>query len=133
MKRPKGAEWVLVAIVIGYAALLLGGPLVAIAWGAISSGFGAMIHALSSREALNALYLTVLLAVTATVVNTIFGICIALVLARDNFKGRRILNGLIDLPFAVSPVIAGFMLILLFGRNGWFTGAIDALNIRVVF
>lgn len=51
VKRPKGAEWVLVAIVIGYAALLLGGPLVAIAWGAISSGFGAMIHALSSREA----------------------------------------------------------------------------------
>lgn len=133
VKRPKGAEWLLVAIVIGYAALLLGGPLLAIAWGAISSGFGAMLHALSSREALNALYLTLLLAITATLVNTIFGVCIALVLARDNFKGRRILNGLIDLPFAVSPVIAGFMLILLFGRNGWFTGAIDALNIRVVF
>lgn len=133
VKRPKGAEWLLVAIVIGYAALLLGGPLVAIAWGAISSGVGAMIQALSSREALNALYLTLLLAVTATVVNTIFGVCISLVLARDEFKGRRILNGLIDLPFAVSPVIAGFMLILLFGRNGWFTGVIDALNIRVVF
>lgn len=133
VKRPKGAEWLLVAIVIGYAALLLGGPLVAIAWGAISSGVGAMIHALSSREALNALYLTLLLAVTATVVNTVFGVCISLVLARDDFKGRRILNGLIDLPFAVSPVIAGFMLILLFGRNGWFTSVIDALNLRVVF
>lgn len=133
MKRPKGAEWGLVAVVIGYAAVLLGGPLMAIAWGAISSGVSAMIHALSSREALNALYLTLLLAVTATVVNTVFGVCIALVLARDDFKGRRILNGLIDLPFAVSPVIAGFMLILLFGRNGWFTGVIDALNIRVVF
>lgn len=133
VKRPKGAEWLLVAIVVGYAALLLGGPLLAIAWGAISSGFGAMIQALSSREALNALYLTLLLAMTATVVNTVFGVCISLVLARDDFKGRRILNGLIDLPFAVSPVIAGFMLILLFGRNGWFTGVIDALNIRVVF
>ena len=133
VKRPKGAEWVLIGLVIGYAALLLGGPLAAIAWGAISSGLNAMIHALSSREALNALYLTLLMAVTATVVNTVFGVCIALVLARDDFKGRRILNGLIDLPFAVSPVIAGFMLILLFGRNGWFTGVIDALNIRVVF
>lgn len=131
--RPKGAGWLLVGLVIAYAALLLGGPLVAIAWGAISSGFGALVHALSSREALNALYLTLLLAVTATAVNTVFGICIAMVLARDDFKGRRLLNGLIDLPFAVSPVIAGFTLILLFGRNGWFTGVIDALNVRVVF
>ncbi len=92
-----------------------------------------MIRALTSAAALNALKLTLLLAVTAVVVNTVFGVCLALVLARDNFKGRRIINGLIDLPFAVSPVIAGFMLILLFGRNGWFTGLIDALNIRVVF
>ncbi|MBS1791099.1 MAG: sulfate ABC transporter permease [Acidobacteria bacterium] len=133
VKKPKGAEWLLVGIVIIYAALLLGGPLAAIAWGAISSGGSAMVRVLSSREALSALYLTLLMAATATAVNTVFGVCIALVLARDGFKGRRILNGLIDLPFAVSPVIAGFMLILLFGRNGWFTTVIDALNIRVIF
>lgn len=131
--QPKGGQWILVAVVVLYAALLLGGPLLAIGWGAISSGLSAMIHALGSREALNALYLTLLMAFIATTVNTVFGICIALVLARDDFKGRRFLNGLIDLPFAVSPVIAGFTLILLFGRNGWFTGLIDALNVRVVF
>lgn len=130
---PKGAQWILVAVVMLYAALLLGGPLLAIAWGAVSAGLSAMVHALSSPEAMNALYLTLLIAVIATAANTVFGVCIALVLARDDFKGRRILNGLIDLPFAVSPVIAGFMLILLFGRNGWFTGLIDAMNVRVVF
>jgi len=133
VERPKGLEWLLVAGVSLYAALLLGGPLAAIVHGAVSAGAGAMIRALTSAAALNALKLTLVLAVTAVVVNTIFGVCLALVLARDNFKGRRIINGLIDLPFAVSPVIAGFMLILLFGRNGWFTGLIDALNIRVVF
>lgn len=131
--QPKGVEWILVAIVAIYAAALLGGPLLAIAWGALSSGFGVMARVLASAEALNALKLTLLLSLSATAVNTGFGLCLALMLTRDDFKGRRIVNGLIDLPFAVSPVIAGFMLILLFGRNGWFTGVIDALNLRVVF
>lgn len=133
VERPKGAEWLLLVIVISYALLLLGGPLLAIAWGAVASGLGALLHALSTPEALHALYLTLLLAISATVINTLFGVCLSLTLARDDFKGRRLLNGLIDLPFAVSPVIAGFMLILLFGRNGWFTGLLDALNLRVVF
>jgi len=131
--KPKGAEWILIVVVILYAALLLGGPLLAITSGAISSGLMAMIRVLGSREALNALYLTLVIAVIVVIVNTVFGIIVALVLVRDEFKGRRFLNGLVDLPFAVSPVIAGFMLILLFGRNGWFTWLIDALNIRIVF
>ncbi|HKX28032.1 MAG TPA: molybdate ABC transporter permease subunit [Blastocatellia bacterium] len=133
VERPRGVEWILIAIVIIYMGFLLLGPLLAIASGALSSGLVAMFKALTSREALSALSLTLLLATAATLINTVFGVCIALVLARDNFKGRRIINGLIDLPFAVSPVIAGFMLILLFGRNGWLTSVIDPLNIRVVF
>lgn len=131
--RPRGAEWLLIAIAALYATVLLLGPLAAIAWGAVASGFGALLRQLTSPEALNALKLTLLLSVTAVIINTVFGVCIALVLARDDFKGKRFLNGLVDLPFAVSPVIAGFMLILLFGRNGWFTWVIDPLNIRVVF
>jgi sulfate transport system permease protein len=73
------------------------------------------------------------MAVGATAINTVFGVCIAWVLVRDNFWGRRILNGLVDMPFAVSPVIAGFMLILLFGRTGWLTSITDALGVKVVF
>lgn len=131
--RPKGREWALVAIVILYAAVLLAGPILAIAWGALASGVRIMLQALSTSEALSAMRLTFLISISATCVNTIFGMIIAMVLARDEFRGRRVLNGLVDLPFAVSPVIGGFMLLLLFGRNGWFTSIIDALNVRVVF
>jgi sulfate/thiosulfate transport system permease protein len=133
VERPSGAAWLLIVIVVLYAALLLGGPLLAIVWGALSSGLTAMIRQLTSVEALSAFKLTLVLSVIATIINTVFGLILAVVLARDDFRGRRLVNGLIDLPFAVSPVIAGFMLLLLFGRNGWFTGIIDALNIRVVF
>ncbi len=131
--RPHGIEWLLIAVAILYAAVLLLGPLAAIAWGAFAAGLGELLKQLTSAEALNALKLTLCLSAVAVVINTAFGVCIALVLARDDFKGKRFLNGLVDLPFAVSPVIAGFMLILLFGRNGWFTWLIDPLNMRVVF
>jgi sulfate/thiosulfate transport system permease protein len=133
VERPRGAEWLLPAIVVLYAGLLFAGPLAAIAWGALSSGLRSMLQQITSAEALNALKLTLILSVAATLINTVFGMCVALFLARDNSRGRRILNGLVDLPFAVSPVIAGFTLILLFGRNGWFTEIIDALNLRIVF
>jgi sulfate/thiosulfate transport system permease protein len=133
VERPRGAEWLLPALVVLYAVFLFAGPLAAIAWGALSSGLSAMVRELTSAEALNALKLTLILSIAATLINTVFGMCVALFLARDNSRGRRLLNGLVDLPFAVSPVIAGFTLILLFGRDGWFTGIIDALNLRVVF
>ncbi|MBO0724661.1 MAG: sulfate ABC transporter permease subunit [Blastocatellia bacterium] len=131
--RPRGIEWALVALAILYPVALAAGPLLAIVWGAFSSGFGAMMRQLTSPDAVNALRLTLLLSIAATALNTVFGLVVALVLTRDDFKGRRVMNGLIDLPFAFSPVIAGFALILLFGRNGWFVNLIDALNLRVVF
>lgn len=132
-QRPGPAEWALVALAILYAAVLLLGPLVALVGGAFARGVGAFFAALTSPDALHALYLTLLLAVAATVVNTVLGICAAWVLVRDDFPGRGFLNGLVDLPFAVSPVIAGFMIILLFGRNGWLTPLADALGVKVVF
>jgi sulfate/thiosulfate transport system permease protein len=131
--RPRGLEWALVAVAALYPLALMAGPLLAIVWGALSSGVGAMTRQITSPEALNALKLTLLLSFAATALNTVFGLVVAMVLTRDDFKGRRVLNGLIDLPFAFSPVIAGFTLILLFGRNGWFVDLIDALNLRVVF
>jgi sulfate/thiosulfate transport system permease protein len=132
-KRSRFGEYAVIVLVLGYAGLLLVGPLIAILWGAISEGVSAFVQAVTSDEALFALELTLMLAVAATVINTIFGMCIAWVLARDDFKGKSFLNGLVDMPFAVSPVIAGFMLILLFGRTGWFTPLIERLGIKVVF
>src|SRR5947208_2378548 len=131
--RAKVVESVLIAIVVLYAAGLLLAPLLAIFWGALAEGFGVVAREITSADAVSSLKLTLIMAVSATVINTAFGLCIAWVLVRDKFWGRRILNGLVDMPFAVSPVIAGFMLILLFGRTGWLTGLTDALGIKVVF
>ena len=133
LSRTKLGEWALIAIVVFYAAALLLAPLVAIVWGSLADGLGAFVREMTSADAISSLKLTLEMAVGATVINTVFGVCIAWVLVRDNFWGRRILNGLVDMPFAVSPVIAGFMLILLFGRTGWFTPLTDALGIKIVF
>src|SRR5262245_10796525 len=118
--RSRLVEWTLISIVVLYAAGLLLAPLVAIIWGSLAEGVSAFVREISSPDALGSLKLTLITAVGATVINTVFGVCISWVLVRDKFWGRRILNGLVDMPFAVSPVIAGFMLILLFGRTGWF-------------
>ena len=138
MSRARGrrhgvVEILLITVVVLYAAALLVGPLVAIVWGAVSHGAAAIARELGSASALHSLWLTLLLSAVATVVNTAFGGCIAWVMVREEFRGKRFLNGLIDLPFAVSPVIAGFMLILLFGRGGWLTPVADALGVKVVF
>jgi sulfate transport system permease protein len=131
--RSKMVELLLIAIVVLYAVFLLLAPLLAIFWGALAGGLGAVARELTSADAISSLRLTLIMAVSATVINTLFGLCIAWVLVRDDFWGRRILNGLVDMPFAVSPVIAGFMLILLFGRTGWLTPVTDALGLKIVF
>lgn len=122
-----------VVLVLLYTALLLLAPIVAIAWGALSSGLGAAYRALNTPDALHALKLTLILAVSASAFNSVFGLCTAWVLVRDRFSGQSFLNGVVDLPFAVSPVIAGLMLILLFGRGGWLHALPDTLGIPVVF
>lgn len=132
-KRPRAAEWALVGAAVLYATVLLLGPLAAVVWGAFSEGVGAFVAHVTSRDALSALKLTLVLSVGATALNTAFGVCIAWVLTRDEFRGRGFFNGLVDLPFVVSPVIAGLMLILLFGRDGWLTPLADAVGLKVVF
>ena len=131
--RSRFVECALIAVIMIYAAGLLIGPLIAIFWGALSDGAGAFWREVTSVDALSSLKLSMILAIGATVINTIFGLCVAWVLVRDDFPGKRIVNGIVDMPFAVSPVIAGFMLILLFGRGGWFTPWTESLGIKVVF
>jgi sulfate/thiosulfate transport system permease protein len=131
--RSRITERVLSGIALLYAAILLVGPLAAITWGAFSQGVGVLLNQITSPDALSALRLTLLISVGATLINTILGVCIAWVLVRDNPKGKWFINGLVDLPFAVSPVIAGLMVILLFGRGGWLTPAADAVGVKMVF
>jgi sulfate transport system permease protein len=133
IKRRSAGEWIVILVVVLYAGLLLLGPLAAIVWGAIAAGLGTFFREITSANALNAIRLTLLLGLGATAINTVFGLCIAWILVRDDFKGKTFINGLIDLPFAVSPVIAGLMIILLFGRDGWLTPLMDAVGIKMVF
>ncbi|HJZ67173.1 MAG TPA: sulfate ABC transporter permease subunit [Blastocatellia bacterium] len=132
-RRSRLVEWVLIAIVLLYAAGLLIAPLIAIVSGAFADGASALVREITSVDALSSLKLTLVMAIGATAINTVFGVCIAWVPVRDNFWGKRLLNGLVDMPFALSALVAGFMLILLFGRGGWLTSVTDALGIKVVF
>ena len=132
-RRHTLAEWLLIGLVVLYAVALLLGPLFAIAWGALSEGVSVFVREITTDNALSALRLTLIMGAAATAINTVFGLCIAFVLARHKFWGNRFMNGLVDLPFAVSPVVAGLMLILLFGRNGWFTPITERLGIKMVF
>jgi sulfate/thiosulfate transport system permease protein len=131
--RPRWLEWGLLAVTFLYAIALLAGPLAAMTWGAFSNGLTAFWTEITSSDALNAFRLTLLLGAGATLINAVLGVCIAWVLVRDDFWGKSLINGLVDLPFAVSPVISGLMVILLFGRGGWLTPITDALGIKIVF
>jgi len=79
------------------------------------------------------LQLTVLIAGIVLPLNTIFGLCAAWVIARNQFWGRTLLISIIDLPFSISPVVVGLMIVLLYGRNGWLGGWLDANNIKIIF
>lgn len=132
--RPRLGEWAVVGIALFYAVLLLFAPIAALTRGALLRGIGAFFHEVTTPDALLAIKLTFLLAVGATAINTVFGVATAWLLVRDKkLPLRRFVNGIVDLPFAVSPVIAGFMLIVLFGRTGWFAPLAEALGIKVLF
>jgi sulfate/thiosulfate transport system permease protein len=131
--RRSWLKWLLIGIVVAYVSVLIVVPLVALIGGAFAGGLGAIAAALSEPDVLSAFGRTLLIAVVVVLVHAICGTAVAWVLVRQNFRGRRVLNGLIDLPFAVSPVVAGYMLILLFGRSGVLAPLIEALGIRVAF
>lgn len=115
-------SWVAVLLVLFvclYAVALIAAPVLTIIGGALEEGLQPMLDALTSPDALAALRLTLITTVLATLVNTVLGILVAWVLVRQNFPGKALFNGLVDLPFVVSPVIIGFVVIVLFGRQGW--------------
>jgi sulfate transport system permease protein len=126
-------KWLLIGIVVAYVAVLIFAPLAALVAGAFSGGPGAIVAALSEPDVLSAFWRTLLISVVVEIVHVLCGTAVAWILVRHHFRGRRILNGLIDLPFAVSPVVAGYMLILLFGRTGVLAPLTDAIGLKVAF
>jgi sulfate transport system permease protein len=121
------------SIAIGYVVLLLAAPLGLILYRTFEDGFAPVWDALTNPDAVHALWLTVLIALIAVPANAIFGVVCALVLVRQRFRGKALLNAFIDLPFALSPVVVGLALFLLFGREGWFGGWFLEHGVRVLF
>lgn len=111
--------WLLVGVVLGYAAILLLAPLIAVILGAFKDGLAPIIEDLTTPDALAALWLSVRLALLAALTNGALGLLVAWVLARHSFPGKGIFNALVDMPFVISPVIIGYVMIVLFGRLGW--------------
>ena len=129
----RSVKWLLVGAVVAYVAALILAPLAAIVSGAFAAGPGAALASLAEPDVIAAFGRTLLIALIVVAVHAVFGTVVAWVLVRDRFAGRRLINALIDLPFAVSPVIAGYMLIVLFGRRGPLAPFTEALGVEVAF
>jgi sulfate transport system permease protein len=129
-------RWVQV-LLTGGAILFLGVflfvPLAAVFGEALRNGVGAYAAAIAQPEARSAIKLTLLTAAVVVPLNLIFGLAASWLLTRFEFRGKNLLTSLIDLPFAVSPVIAGMIYVLLFGAQGWFGGWLGAHHIRIIF
>ena len=116
-----------------YLGLLLAIPLVMIFVKTFEDGFSEPLEAVTSEEGLHAFYLTLLCVGIAVPLNTIFGVLCALMIVRDKFPGKSIINSLIDLPFAVSPVVIGLALFLVYGVDGFIGGPLDEMGIQIIF
>ncbi|HEX8101803.1 MAG TPA: sulfate ABC transporter permease subunit CysW [Solirubrobacteraceae bacterium] len=120
-------------VALGYLAALLAIPVGMVFYRAFEKGVGPAWDAVTTPPAQHAFWLTLTVVGIAVPLNAIFGVLTAWLMARRQFPGKRILDGLIDLPFAVSPVVVGLALILVWGQDGWFGGALTDAGIQVIF
>ena len=127
------SKYALRFLALGYLLLLLGIPVVLVFFNAFQDGVGAAWDAVSTPEAQHAFYLTGVMVAVAVPLNTIFGILCALAIVRQRFRGRALLNAMVDLPFAVSPVVVGLALLLVYGRvDGWVVSG-RRTGIQIIF
>jgi sulfate transport system permease protein len=122
-----------IAIAFLYVGILVIAPLIGIAWAAFSAGWSTIVSTLKQPDVLHAFYLTGVITVITVIVTSVFGVIVALVIARDRFPGRALMSALVDLPLAVSPVIVGLMAVVLFGLGGWFEPWFTGHGIRILF
>jgi sulfate/thiosulfate transport system permease protein len=123
----------LISISVGFLSLFLLLPLFAVFIEALRRGWELFLASLHDEAALSAVKLTLLTAAIAVPLNTLFGIAAAWAVTKHRFRGRALLVSLIDLPFAVSPVIAGLVWVLLFGAKGWFGPWLEEHDVKIIF
>ena len=136
-KGPVGVILIIISVLFVIFMLVL--PLISVIVSSLSKGFEFYLASISTENVINALKVTIIATILAVVVNTIFGLVAAWLLTKFSFKGKQILATMIDIPFSISPVIAGLAYIMTFGRLGWFSPLLDKLNeafgtdIQIVF
>ncbi|MGH2635696.1 MAG: ABC transporter permease subunit, partial [Actinomycetota bacterium] len=132
-RRKKIVRGSLVALCLLYLGALVLLPLGAIVWTAVKPGWSTIVETFSAADVRHAFYLTAVIAIQTVLVCATLGAITAWVLVRHRFVGRRLMNALVDLPLAVSPVTVGIMAVILFGRGGWFESWFTARGIQIVF
>lgn len=124
----KTVKWILIGISVIFFLLMLVVPLLEVIYRALADGLESYRTALTASNTLSALKVTLIATVIAVLVNTIFGVIASWLITKFDFRGKNVLSTLIDIPFSISPVIAGLAYIMTFGRTGWAKPIIDGIN-----
>ena len=131
--EPRPLQWLLIGIALLFLAVMLVIPLAAVFAEALKGGWRLYLASLSDPEALSAVKLTLITAAIVVPVNAVLGVAMAWLLTRFDFRGKQLLTTLLDLPFSVSPVVAGLMFVLLFGAHTALGGWLEAQGIQIIF
>jgi len=131
--EPAPVRWLLIGVTLLFLGVFLLLPLIIVFVQALSHGADVFFGAFADSDTKAAIRLTLLTAAIAVPLNTVFGVAAAWAIAKFEFRGKTFLSALIDLPFSVSPVIAGMLFVLLFGAQGWFGAWLSAHDIKIVF
>jgi len=131
--EPSAVRWLLIATALAFLTLFLFVPLAFVFYEALKKGVGVYLAAISDPDALDAIRLTLLTAAIAVPLNLVFGVAAAWAIAKFSFPGKNVLTTLIDLPFSVSPVIAGLIYVLIFGLQGWLGPWLREHDVRIIF
>jgi sulfate transport system permease protein len=126
-------RWPARVVALGYLAVLIVVPVGSVFFRAFQHGLGTAWHAVTTTEATHAFWLTIIVVLIAVPLDTVFGVGVALILARHRFPGAWLLDAFVDLPLALSPVVVGVALILVYGHTGWFGNWLAARGIQVIF
>ncbi len=132
-RDPKWVKWTLVTLGVSYFVLFLLLPLITVFYEALRKGWEVYANAIIEPDAWSAIKLTLIAAAIAVPLNVVFGLAAAWAIAKFEFRGKQFLITLIDLPFSVSPVVAGLIYVLVFGANGWFGSWLRDNDIKVIF
>jgi sulfate transport system permease protein len=133
-RDPAPVRWGLRFVTVSYVVLLVAWPTALVFKNALVDGVGAMFDSFMEPEIAHALYLTGYITFFAVLINLMFGLTISILLVRYDFRGKRLLSALLDVPLSVSPVVVGLALVLVYnGRDGWFGPALESAGMQIIF